>query len=307
MPTTHKITYRLMTEADLAPALYIRKAAGESLDSSVWPTAGWMPSYPRTNRHLLKTDPAGSVVAEIDGLIVGYAQALVRGDIWFLSQLFVQPEVHAMGIGAALLGRAQQYGRDGGARVFSVVSTAQPVSQSLYMRHGMFAFAVGYRMSGDLEPLRNLPEADASKKRIVDCSGWQDQIAALDRDVFGAERRQDHAWYISGGGSAGVESSFGLTRDGALAGYGYAIADGGFIAPIAAYEPADQLPLLRMGAEWLLDQETSTGSIWVLSRNATMMAALLAAGWRVNAWTFLMASEPFGKFDRYHPAGGTLL
>lgn len=306
-PNLHQITYRLLTESDLPASVYVRKAAFESLDGTAGQGAPWMPAYPRTQRHLLTTDPAGSIVAEIDGLIVGYAQGLLRGDIWFLSQLFVQPEVHSMGIGAGLLDCAQQYGRDHGARIFSVVSTAQPVSQSLYMRHGMFAFAVGYRMSGDLEALRKLPEPDGSKKRIVDCSGWQDQIAALDREVFGAERRQDHAAYISGGVSSGDVSSFGLTRDGALAGYGYAIADGGFIAPIAAYEPADQLPLLRMGAEWLLDHETSTGSIWVVSHNSVLMSALLAAGWRINFWTFLMASEPFGKFDRYHPAGGMLL
>jgi GNAT superfamily N-acetyltransferase len=305
MSSSQKITYRPMTAADLAPALYIRKAAMESI---VTPQQfAWMPSYPRTNEHLLNTDPRGCVVAEIDGLIVGFAQALLRGDIWFLAQLFVQPEVHGMGIGAGLLGHAQQYGRDNGARVFSVISTAQPVSQSLYMRHGMFAFAIGYRMSGDLEPLRKLPEADASKKRIVDCSGWQDRIADMDRALFGAERRQDHQAYLAGGVSGGEVTSFGLTRDGALAGYGYAIADGGFIAPIAAYEPADQLPLLRMGAEWLLDHEVGTGNILVMSHNATIMTALLAAGWRIGSWTFLLASEQFGKFDRYHPAGGVLL
>ncbi len=306
-PESHNIAYRLMTVADLTASIYVRKAAFESLTVAPEVRPPWTPSYPRTQRHLLTTDPGGSVVAEIDGVIVGYAQGLLRGDIWFLSQLFVQPEVHGLGIGAGLLGRAQRYGRDNGARVFSVVSTAQPVSQSLYMRHGMLAFAVGYRMSGDLEALRALPEPDVSKKRIVDCSGWQDQIAQLDRDVFGAERRQDHAAYISGGVSAGDVSAFGLTRDGALAGYGYAIADGGFIAPIAAYDAADQLPLLRMGAEWLLDHETSTGSMWVVSQNTVLMSALLSAGWRIGFWTFLMASEAFGKFDRYHPAGGMLL
>lgn len=296
-----------MTQADLAAAAYIRKAAGDALDRGTKPPAPWLPSLPRTMAHLLRTDPAGGFVADIDGLIVGYAQGLLRGEIWFLSQLFVQPEVQGLGVGSGLLDRAQQYGRDGGARIFSVVSTAQPVSQSLYMRHGMFAFGIGYRMTGDLEPLRALPEPDGTKKRIVDCHGWQDCIAELDRAVFGAERRQDHAWYHSGEGSAGEESSFGLTRNDDLAGYGYATADGGYIAPIAAYDPADQLPLLRMGAEWLLDRDVATGNIWTLSHNGTIATALLAAGWRINSWSFLLASEPFGKFDRYHPAGGMLL
>jgi GNAT superfamily N-acetyltransferase len=307
MTGSQKVTYRQMTAADLAPALYIRKAALESLDRGSPPPSPWMPSRPRVNEHLLGTDPQGNFVAEIDGLIVGFAQALVRGDIWFLAQLFVQPEVHGMGIGAGLLERAQQYGRDRGARVFSVISTAQPVSQSLYMRHGMFAFAIGYRMSGDLQPLLELPDADAVKKRIVDCSGWQDQIAEMDRALFGAERREDHAAYTAGSISGGETASFGLTRAGALAGYGYAIADGGFIAPIAAYEAADQLPLLKMGARWLIDHEVGTGNIMAISTNATLMSALLAAGWRIGSWTFLLASEQFGNFDRYHPAGGVLL
>jgi GNAT superfamily N-acetyltransferase len=307
MTAKHAIAYRLMAETDLAASLYIRKAALASLDRGAEPPSSWMPAFPRTLAHLLRTDPGGCLVAEIDGLIVGYAQALLRGDIWFLSQLFVQPEVQGLGIGAGLLGRAQQYGRENGARIFSVVSTAQPVSQSLYMRHGMFAFGIGYHLTGDLEPLRALPEPHSAKKRIVDCSGWQDRIADLDRAVFGAERRQDHAWYLAGEGSAGEESSFGLVRDGDLLGYGYAVADGGYIAPIAAYDPADQLPLLRMGAEWLLQCEVTTGNIWTVSPNATIIAALLAAGWRITRWSFLLASEPFGKFDRYHPAGGVLL
>ena len=108
----------------------------------------------------------------------------MRGDIWFLAQLFVQPEVHSLGIGGALLAPSESVRRDAnGARVFSVVSTAQPVSQSLYMRHGMFAIGIGYRMTGELEPLRQLPDPDATKKTIVDCGRWQDSIAKLDRDV----------------------------------------------------------------------------------------------------------------------------
>src|ERR1700674_4194826 len=110
MATKHAITYRPMTETDLAAALYVRKAANESLDLPTKPLAPWMPAFPRTMAHLLRTDPGACLVAEIDGLIVGYAQALLRGEIWFLSQLFVQPEAQGLGIGAGLLGRAQQYG-----------------------------------------------------------------------------------------------------------------------------------------------------------------------------------------------------
>jgi hypothetical protein len=200
-----------------------------------------------------------------------------------------------------------EYGRRRGARVYSVISSTSPVAQALYMRAGMFAIGIGYRMSGAVKPLCTLPEPDASRKRIVDCSGWQDQIAALDRSTFGAERRQDHEWYLSGEGTApSQETAFALLRDGELEGYGYAGTQG-YLAPIVASEPTAQLPLLRIGADWLAERNVERAEMMVISHNTVMMSALLERGWRIGGWTFLLASEPFGKFDRYHPAGGMLL
>jgi ribosomal protein S18 acetylase RimI-like enzyme len=135
-------------------------------------------------RHILSTDPAGSFVATINGLVVGFTQGFVRGDIWFLAQLFVHPEVHARGIGRTLLKLALDYGREAGCGIFSVVSSTSPVAQSLYMRSGMFAFGIGYRIAGPVEALLDLPEADGAKKLVVNCSGWQDRIAELDRELL---------------------------------------------------------------------------------------------------------------------------
>lgn len=307
MPDGAKLTCRAMLEADLGVAMYIGREAMDWLRRSQnEETQAWQPAQPAAQRHLLHTDPDGAWIAELNGVPVGYSMGLVRGDIWFLSQLFVQPDQHGHGVGAELLRRAQDYGRARGARVFSVVASSSRVAHALYMRAGMFATGIGYRMAGPLGPLLELPEPDATKKRIVDCRGWQDRIAALDRAVFGAERRQDHAFYLEPAIDPGRKASFGLSRDGDLLAYGYVLGEG-YIAPIAAYEPEDQLPLLRMAAEWLIDNEVSTGDVLVFSHNQTMMRALLAAGWKSRGWVFLMTSEPFGQFDRYHPAGGTLL
>jgi predicted N-acetyltransferase YhbS len=243
----------------------------------------------------------------LNGVAVGYAMALVRGDVWFLSQLFIQPDQQGHDIGTELLRRAQQYAHDRGARVFSVIASTSLAAHTLYMRVGMFATGIAYRMSGPLEPLLALPRAAAGTREAADLSGWQDGIADLDREVFGAERRQDHALYLRSDEASAPKGSFGLVRDGALVGYAYALANGLFIGPIAAREAADQLPLLRMAAAWLLEHESSAGNMMVLSHNQTLLRALLAAGWRSLRWTFLLTSEPFGQFDRYHPSGGTLL
>jgi GNAT superfamily N-acetyltransferase len=306
-----RIVYRPMTQADLGAAAYIRKSALDWLARSEGRDPNpWHARAPHHLAHILTTDAGGSWVAEIEGLVVGFSQAIVRGNIWFLAQLFVQPEVHAHGAGRDLLSRAKAYGATRDATIYSVISSTSPVAQSLYMREGMFAMGIGYAIAGRVDALLRLPEADATKKKIVDCAGWQDRIAALDLEVFGAERRADHAlMFASVPSSPWARTSFGLNRDGELAGYGYADdVDGtGWIAPIAAYDPADQVPLVRMAGDWLAQREIDGASMWVLSQNATLLAALLGVGWRINRWSFFLANQAFGKFDRYHPFNGILL
>jgi hypothetical protein len=45
----------------------------------------------------------------------------------------------------------------------------------------------------------------------------------------------------------------------------------------------------------------------VLSHNATVMTALVGAGWRIDGWSYFLTSAPFGHFDGYVPSGGMLL
>jgi ribosomal protein S18 acetylase RimI-like enzyme len=294
--------YRQMTDADIAVTAYVRKNALEALAASENRTMDWRPGLAGHFAHLIRHDPQGSWVAEIDGLVVGYAQSFVRGDIWFLSQLFVQPEVHGSGIGHELLRRTQQYGRDRGATIFSVVSSRSPSAQPLYMRAGMFAIAAGYRMTGPVAPLLKLPHPNGARKRMVDCEGWQDRLSEMDIEVFGADRRVDHEYYLA---TLEDGEALALVRDGRFAGYAYVGREG--IGPLAAHEPADQLQLLRICADWLTEHSVESIGMFGITTNPTVMSALLDAGWRAEHVTFFKSSAPFGKFDRYQPYGGLLL
>jgi hypothetical protein len=62
-----------------------------------------------------------------------------------------------------------------------------------------------------------------------------------------------------------------------------------------------------MAGEWFSAEDIPEGNVWVLSANGTVMDALLRCGWRLGGWTYWLATEPWGRFDRYHPAGGMLL
>ena len=56
--------------------------------------------------HLLGTDPDNAWAAEVDGVVVGIAQALVREGMWFLSHLMVDPTSQDKRVGRELLDMA---------------------------------------------------------------------------------------------------------------------------------------------------------------------------------------------------------
>jgi GNAT superfamily N-acetyltransferase len=301
-----RLDWRPMTIADIDTTSYIRKAAGEALDREQgrepWT---WEPRRLPHFEHLLATDADAAWVVTIGGTVVGYSMGFTRGDVWFLAQLFVQPEVHGKGVGQKALELSMEAGRKRGARFFSVVASTSPVAQAIYMRAGMFALGIGYRLRGPIEALLRLPAASGNPKLVVDCAGWDDRMAELDLEVWGGARTQDHALYRED--VWGSEPySFALNRDGKLAGYGYAMADG-HIGPFAAYERDDVLGLMRMAGEWLRDRGVEEAFGYFLTTNPAALQPLLNAGWKTGGWTFYLASEPIGRFDRYVPGGGLLL
>ena len=67
----------------------------------------WRPppleAFAAAHAYLLETDPERSWVAVEGGEIVAYTAAWVRDGHWFLSDLFVHPDVQGRGIGSRLL------------------------------------------------------------------------------------------------------------------------------------------------------------------------------------------------------------
>ena len=299
--------YRPMTAADIDATGYIRKAALEGLERSqgIEPRP-WDPARLPHFDHLLRTDPDGAWVAVVRGTVIGYAMGFTRGDIWFLAQLFVQPEVHAQGAGRELLRLAMDAGRKRGARIFSVVSSTSPVAQALYMRAGMFATGIGYRLSGPVDALLALPEPDGEEREITPTEASLARLERLDRDAFGASRRPEHELYLSDAWGDDRGAGFTLDRGGEAVGYGYAMRNG-HIGPFAAHDPVDQLALLRIAGDWLAAREIRESYGYFLTHNATVMGALVGGGWKVNGWSFFLTTEPYGSFDRYAPGGGLLL
>lgn len=90
-------------------------------------------SMARRIAHLQHTDPAGSVVGCDGDRIVGFAQALVRDDLWVLSLFGVAPGAQGRGAGRALLDAALECG-DG--RRGLILSSRDPTAMRRYAAAG---------------------------------------------------------------------------------------------------------------------------------------------------------------------------
>lgn len=61
--------------------------------------------------HLLRTDPGGCWVAEVDGAMVGVVVSFTRELMWILATYAVRPGLQGQGIGKAMLATALHHGR----------------------------------------------------------------------------------------------------------------------------------------------------------------------------------------------------
>src|SRR5260370_25531079 len=100
--------FRPASEADLEGEFAVFAAAQQELHTrrgAAWSAPAYDPSgrWAAVHRHLLEHDAERSFIAEDAKRIVGFTAAIVRGDCWFFSALFVHPEYQGQGVGARLL------------------------------------------------------------------------------------------------------------------------------------------------------------------------------------------------------------
>jgi GNAT superfamily N-acetyltransferase len=102
------IDFRPASESDIpgefavfvAAQQELRERRGARLASPPFDPSGM---WAHVQRHLLEHDADRSFVAEADGRIVGFTAALVRGDCWYFSALFIDPAYQRQGVGRRLL------------------------------------------------------------------------------------------------------------------------------------------------------------------------------------------------------------
>jgi hypothetical protein len=308
------VTYRPATEADL-PACEATWRAG--LNDYLVPMGQYEvpadnPSLRLLHAHALATDPDRFVVATrragADEQVIGFASAVRRGPVWFLSMLFVRPGEQAAGVGRSLLRRVLPADGDD-ATLATVTDTAQPISNGLYASFGIVPRLAMFNLVGRParpEALAALPDgihavrftasAPAERDRVGDA-----ELGGLDRATLGFDHRQDHE-FVRRQGRVGF-----AYRDGRgdLLGYGYT-SEVGRMGPIATRDPALHAPIVAHLLEAVVPRGAS--AIWVPGAADETMRTLVRAGLRMEGFPVLVCwSRPFADFARYLPISPGLL
>jgi GNAT superfamily N-acetyltransferase len=151
-----------------------------------------------------------SIVAERDGRIEGFAAALLRGEDWFLSSLFVLPDAQGRGLGSALLDAVW-----GGARRRRTITDAfQPISNGLYGRRGLLPATPLLAWDG-------VPRVTGARAEEEPAD-----LAAVDAAAYGFDRSPDHVYWSR----IARRSEWGDA-------YSY-VFPGGDVGPVAGLTPA---------------------------------------------------------------------
>ncbi len=207
-------------------------------------------------QHLATTDPGGSVVAELDGEVVGVALALRRGSLWFLSLLAVRTDLQAAGIGRRLLDAALDHGKD--CPTGMICASPDPKALRRYGRAG-FALHAGYEAHG-------APDRSELPSGLGVREGDWDRDAGLVEQLVTDQRGEpygpDLAWLRAQGthllvrdGSGREDHAIALGRPGrvvALAGASQEAAVRVLWATIAEAQGEVSLGYLTNGQQWAI-------------------------------------------------------
>jgi GNAT superfamily N-acetyltransferase len=224
-----------------------------------------------------------------DGTLLGYARSLERGGLFELSELFVHPAHQSSGIGRALLERAFPPDR---GEVRAIIATSDMRAVARYHRAGTriqfpFLRLAGAPAGGAAEAIGLVPE------RVTDAAGME-ALGAIERSVLGYDRGGEMRWLLD------HREGYLYREPGANDPAGFAFVGPTGAGPIAALDPCHE-PDILLHVE---DRARSLGreelGIDVPAPNVVAIEHLLDRGFRLAPnVNFLMASRPFGRFDRF--------
>ncbi len=290
------VSFRPMTEADVPAAVaafdtgFIAMLARHSLPVTGNTIADERRRQDRT-RHFLSTDPAGSWVAENDGIVVGMSQSFVREGYWMLSQLGMLPHVQGRGMGRELLRLALSHGDPDSPG--TIQCSRDPKAMALYSSFGFVLHPVvaawGAMRPGAVERpgdvVRLEPDQVTERELAV--------VTAIDRDVRGSGRAGDVVSMLTQPGTR-------LLLD---ADRGYAVATDDRIVTLGGRDEEAAARVLKAMLAEAPPGETIEIN-WLTSAQQWAIRVVVDAGIELQPYGPVMVRGMDGPPSPYIPSGG---
>jgi len=162
------ITYRPAKQEDLEEAERVAQQSGNELRVRHGGRPSSAPPSIAFPEFCLAQDPAGLWVAEDGDTILGFGFSWMTEKFWFLSQLFVRPEIQAKGIGQALLSKTLMQAERNGAANRALITFAYNIASiGFYLKNGLYPREPLHRMAAPAQAVaQDLPMPVATLHRL---------------------------------------------------------------------------------------------------------------------------------------------
>jgi GNAT superfamily N-acetyltransferase len=252
----------------------------------------------------LKEDGEGFWVAEVEEKLAGLTLSWVRGSLWYLAHLFVSPEHQGLNIGQNLIERAMKHHKGPAITNRALVTFAyNPVSISLYARHGIYPREPLYWMEGPSQHVKTEASSKARSEKVADFEKSRKVLSHIDEFTLGYAREKNHEFLF---GLPTVQChlfSFGNEP----VGYAY-VWKNGRVGPLATVSHEIFRDVLRSAFRLAAAEGAASVGIAATGSNEQLMQVALEQKMRILDNYLFMSSKPFPNFSNYvlYPTGAML-
>jgi hypothetical protein len=252
-------------------------------------------------RHVLRTGTL--LVAERGEAVIGFAGIIARGDLVFLTDLFVVPQTQSYGAGGALLDAILPH--DG--RVLATIGSSDPRALALYIRAGMAPEWPDFQIHVDRERWRTA-SVEIGGVRMIEATPMDADLLRWDAEIGGRARPEEQRYWLE----ACAGTAFWFQRGGKRIGYGYVRlapetalqpADTAVVGPVGVREAKDGAACVIAAAAWALER-APVARLLVPGPHPALRPLLNAGGMIEYVETFLCSAAPCVDATRYLPSDG---
>lgn len=315
IPALSDVSYRKATVEDFPGILRLIRSSFDGVlrdhgffDSSSFASPR-LPAIPQQGfpwfEMALKEDSEGFWIAEVGGELAGITLSWVRGALWYLAHLFVSPAHQGLNIGQNLMERAMKHHKNSAITNRALVTFAyNPVSVSLYARHGIYPREPLYWMEGPSQQVKT----DASntrlhEERIVDFEKARGTLSRIDELTLGYPREKNHEFLFR---TASARCHI-FSSGNKPVGYAY-VWQSGRVGPLATVSHEIFRDVLKSSFRLATAEGAANVGIAATGSNEELMQVALEQRMRILDNYLFMSSKPFPNFSNYvlYPTGAML-